>query len=222
MEKIKVLIVDDDELVTMSLAMILSAEPDMEIAGRGGCGADAVRLYGDLRPDILLMDIRMPDMTGVDAAEQILTEDRTAKILFLTTFSDEEYIVRALQLGVKGYLLKQDYRSLPDSIRAVMRGQNVFGGEIVSKMPSLLASSGSRDKEKSAADLMKLYSGAGITNKEFEVIQLIASGLSNREIAEKIFLSEGTVKNYISNILDKLSLRDRTQLAIHYLKNAGI
>ena len=222
MEKIKVLIVDDDELVTMSLAMILSAEADMAIAGRGSCGADAVRLYGDLRPDILLMDIRMPDMTGVDAAEQILTADRTAKILFLTTFSDEEYIVRALQLGVKGYLLKQDYRSLPDSIRAVMRGQNVFGGEIVSKMPSLLASSGSRDKEKSAADLMKLYSGAGITNKEFEVIQLIASGLSNREIAEKIFLSEGTVKNYISNILDKLSLRDRTQLAIHYLKNAGI
>jgi len=162
----------------------------------------------------------MPDMNGVDAAQQILDKDPQARILFLTTFSDEEYIIRALQLGVKGYLLKQDYQSIPDSIRAVMRGQNVYGGQIVSKLPAMMAAS-SNDKKAAAGPGsrdMSLYTKAGITDKEFEVIQLVADGLSNKEIAGKLFLSEGTVKNYISVILDKLSLRDRTQLAIQFLK----
>ncbi|MBP7060066.1 MAG: response regulator transcription factor, partial [Lachnospiraceae bacterium] len=120
----KILIVDDDELVTMSLEMILGADSELEVIGKGNSGADAIRLYDELKPDILLMDIRMKDMTGVDAAETILRTNRDACILFLTTFKDDEYIIRALQLGVRGYLLKQDYDSIPDSIRAVMRGQN--------------------------------------------------------------------------------------------------
>lgn len=215
MEKIRILIVDDDELVTMSLEVILGAEPDLEIVGKGNSGGDAIRLYNELRPDILLMDIRMKDMTGVDAAEQILRTDREAGILFLTTFKDDEYIIRALKLGVRGYLLKQNYDSIPDSVRAVMRGQNVFGGEIIQKMPQLFFNQAKLNEP----DDRYRYERAGITSKEYEVIQFVALGYSNREISEKIFLSEGTIKNYISNILDKLNLRDRTQLAIFYLKN---
>src|SRR5574344_1852253 len=136
---IRVLIIDDDELVTMSLGMILKAEKDIEIAGTGTSGADAVRLFDEQQPDILLCDIRMKDMTGLDAAEKILSVHPEARILFLTTFSDDEYIIRALKLGVKGYLLKQDYRSIADSLRAVTGGQNVFGGQVVSKLPELMA-----------------------------------------------------------------------------------
>ena len=220
MDNVRILIVDDDELVTMSLKMILEADPGFAVAGTANSGKEGVKLYGSLQPDLVLMDIRMPDMIGVDAAQQILDKDPQARILFLTTFSDEEYIIRALQLGVKGYLLKQDYQSIPDSIRAVMRGQNVYGGQIVSKLPAMMAAS-SNDKKAAAGPGsrdMSLYTKAGITDKEFEVIQLVADGLSNKEIAGKLFLSEGTVKNYISVILDKLSLRDRTQLAIQFLK----
>ena len=205
---IRVLIIDDDELVTMSLGMILKAEKDMEIAGTGAGGADAVKLYSELRPDILLCDIRMEDMTGLDAAEKILSVYPEARILFLTTFSDDEYIIKALKLGVKGYLLKQDYRSIADSLRAVMSGQNVFGGQVVSKLPELMARQHGFD-----------YAVHGITQKEYEIIQLVAQGLSNKEIASKAFLSEGTVKNHLTNILGKLALRDRTQLAIFGVKN---
>lgn len=259
MGKIKILIVDDDELVTMSLEMILGADSELEVIGKGNSGADAIRLYDELKPDILLMDIRMKDMTGVDAAETILRTNRDACILFLTTFKDDEYIIRALQLGVRGYLLKQDYDSIPDSIRAVMRGQNVFGGEIIQKMPRIfLKQTGSTESEdddpdkkinnggdelkentenkgdnlknkpenggedinkKSGSGDRYIYEKLGITPKEYEVIQFVALGYSNKEISEKIFLSEGTIKNYISNILDKLDLRDRTQLAIYYLRN---
>jgi len=207
---INVLIIDDDALVAMSLEMILSAEQDITVAGTGGSGADAIRLYGEKMPDILLMDIRMKDMTGLDAAERILAEHPDADILFLTTFSDDEYIIRALKLGVKGYLLKQDYKSIASCLRAVAGGQNVFGGAVVEKLPTLM-------EKKQGFD----YAAHGITEKEYEIIQLVAQGLSNREIAAKTFLSEGTVKNYLSLILDKLELRDRTQLAVFFLKNDG-
>jgi len=215
MEGMRVLIIDDDDIVTMSLEMILGEDPDLQVVGKGGSGAEAIELYSKLQPDILLMDIRMGDMTGVDAAEQILNKDKDAKILFLTTFSDDEYIIRALQLGVKGYLLKQDYQSIPVALKSVCNGQNVFGGAIVSKLPDLMErDAAAENDDKPGFD----YEACGITSKEYEVIQLVAEGLSNKEIADKIFLSEGTVKNYISTILDKLDLRDRTQLAIFYLK----
>ncbi len=205
----RILLIDDDELITMSLEMIISSDPAFEIAGRGHSGREAIQLYRETKPDLLLMDIRMEDMNGLDAAETILSEDPLAVILFLTTFSDDEYIVKALKLGVKGYLLKQDYKSLPGALRAALDGQSVFGGAVVNKLPDLLT----------AGPQTFDYSASSITEKEYEVIQLVSEGFSNKEISQKLFLSEGTVRNYLSSILDKLSLRDRTQLAIFYLKH---
>lgn len=216
MEKKRILLVDDDELITMSLEMIISSEHEFEIVGKGKSGREAVRLYNELTPDLLLMDIRMNDMNGLEAAEEILRTHKDAVILFLTTFSDDEYIVKALKLGVKGYLLKQDYKSLPAALNAAINGQSVFGGAIIGKLPSLM----NKDTDKpSASDATLNYESYGITEKEYEVIQLVSEGFSNKEIAQKLFLSEGTVRNYLSTILEKLGLRDRTQLAIFYLKN---
>ena len=212
MEKKRILLVDDDELITMSLEMIISADADFEIVGKGGSGREAVALYDELNPDLLLMDIRMADMNGLEAAEQILTNHRDATILFLTTFSDDEYIVKALKLGVKGYLLKQDYKSLPAALHAAINGQSVFGGAVIDKLPTLMSQTNADDKSFD-------YRKYDISEKEFEVIQLVAEGFSNKEISQKLFLSEGTVRNYLSTILEKLNLRDRTQLAIFYLKH---
>ena len=205
----RILLIDDDELITMSLEMIISSDSEFEIAGKGNSGREAIQKYRELQPDLLLMDIRMDDLNGLEAAEAILSEFPDAVILFLTTFSDDEYIVKALKLGVKGYLLKQDYKSLPGALRAALAGQSVFGGAIVGKLPNLVTS------EPQTYD----YSAHDITEKEFEVIQLVSDGFSNKEISQKLFLSEGTVRNYLSSILEKLNLRDRTQLAIFYLKH---
>ena len=161
-----------------------------------------------ISPDVLLMDIRMSPMSGLEASEEILKEKPEAKILLLTTFSDDEYIVKALKCGVKGYLLKQDYASILPAIRAVCTGQTVFGTQIISRLPELL-------ERKSAFD----YETYEITEKERDVMKLVADGKSNKEIAGEMFLSEGTIRNYISGILDKLNLRDRTQLAVFYLRN---
>ncbi len=229
MEKRRILLVDDDALITMSLEMIISADGQFEIVGKGCSGREAVDLYEELRPDLLLMDIRMSDMNGLEAAEEILGRHRDAVILFLTTFSDDEYIVKALKLGVKGYLLKQDYKSLPAALLAAINGQSVFGGAVVDKLPTLMNQSVEGDEAdpnrsfrtdgEGVAGAGFDYSAYDISDKEFAVIQLVAEGYSNKEIAGKLFLSEGTVRNYLSTILEKLDLRDRTQLAIFYLKN---
>lgn len=203
----RVLVVDDDRFVTMSLKTILEASGEIEVVGIGNSGAEAVELYDKYIPDILLMDIRMENMTGLEAAEKILEVHNDAKILFLTTFTDEEYIVKALKIGGKGYMLKQDFDGIVPALKIVYAGQSVFGGDVVGKIPGLIHV----DKEEN----LKEY---GITEKEFEIMQMVADGLSNKEIASKVFLSEGTVRNYISLLLEKLELRDRTQLAIFFLK----
>lgn len=156
------------------------------------------------------MDIQMKEMSGLEAAEQILQNHPQAKILFLTTFSDDEYIVKALNIGAKGYILKQDFEGIVPAIRAVEQGQSVFGGEIVNKIPVLMQSKETFD-----------YAKYEISEKEQEIIEQVALGKSNKEIAKTLFLSEGTVRNYISSVLDKLSLRDRTQLAVFYYRNVN-
>lgn len=205
----KILIVDDDSIVALSLKTILEAK-GLQICALGNSGEQAVSLYRQHKPDILLMDIRMENMTGLEAAEKILSEDKAAKILFLTTFSDDEYILKALNMGAKGYILKQDFESIETALLAVERGQSVFGGEIVSKLPELM-------QQKSGFN----YETEGISPKEWEITTLVAEGLSNKEIANRLYLNEGTVRNYISSVLEKLSLRDRTQLAVFYYQKCG-
>lgn len=204
----KVLVVDDDRVVGISLKTILEAESDITVPALGRDGAEAVSLYRAHQPDILLMDIRMEGMNGLDAASSILSEYPAANILFLTTFSDDEYIVRALRLGAKGYLLKQDFESIVPALHAVYGGQNVFGSEVVKKIPDILSSPKEPD-----------VSGLPLTEKEIEIMKLVAEGLNNKEIAQTLFLSEGTVRNYLSSTLEKLEVRDRTQLAIYYYKH---
>ncbi len=204
----KVLVVDDDRVVGISLKTILEAEPDITVPALGKDGTEAIALYKEHQPDILLMDIRMEGMNGLDAATTILATTPSAKILFLTTFSDDEYIVRALRLGAKGYLLKQDFESIVPALHAVYGGQNVFGTEVVKKIPDIL----STPKEPDVSELP-------LNEKEIEIMKLVAEGLNNKEIAQTLFLSEGTVRNYLSSTLEKLELRDRTQLAIYYYKH---
>jgi len=203
-----ILIVDDDRLVCVSLKTILEADPEISVTGTGNNGQQAIELYRRHKPDILLMDIRMDTMTGLDAGEVLLKEYPDARILYLTTFSDDAYIVRALKIGAKGYLLKQNFESIIPALKAVYTGQRVFGDEIITKLPSLIHGGGSPG-----------FSNYDLTEKETELLVHISEGLSNREISEAMFLSEGTVRNYISILLEKLNLRDRTQLAVFYYKN---
>lgn len=203
-----IVIVDDDRLAAASLKTILEAQEKIKVQAVGYDGAEAITLYEEYRPDVLLLDIRMQHMTGLDAAERIMGKYHDAKILFLTTFSDDEYIVRALHIGAKGYILKQDFEGIAPALEAVCLGQTVFGGKVVDKLPDLL-------QEESHFN----YEEMGITSKEYEIIELVAQGMSNKEISEQTFLSEGTIRNYLSNILNKLELRDRTQLAVFFYKN---
>ncbi|WP_298485043.1 response regulator transcription factor [uncultured Ruminococcus sp.] len=182
-----IVIVDDDKLVAVSLKTILESTGSVNVLAMGSCGEEAIELYSRHRPDVLLMDIRMNGMSGIEAGEKILADFPEAKILYLTTFSDDEYIIKAVLMGAKGYILKQDFES---------------------KLPELLTNHSSFDFER-----------YGIAEKEQEIIKQVAKGLSNKEIATLLYLSEGTVRNYISSILEKLSLRDRTQLAIFYYTN---
>ena len=201
----KVLIVDDDPLVSGALKVILESESDMEVVGVASSGAEAVAAAKENAPDVVVMDIRMDGMNGIEAAEKILSDNKGIKILFLTTFLDDEYINKALSLGASGYILKQECATLASSVRAVFGGQIVFGGKIVEKLPDLM-----NRKEKFD------YAQYDITDKEKELIEMVAEGLSNKEISERMFLGEGTVRNMMSSVLSKLDLRDRTQLACFY------
>ena len=200
-----IVVIDDDKLVALSLRTILESTGQINVLEVGSSGADAIELYRRHIPDVILMDIRMEGMSGIDAGREILKEFPDAKILYLTTFADDEYIVNALSMGAKGYILKQDFEVIAPSLEAVMRGQSVFGDKVIGKLPDLM-------KPKESFD----FAAHGITDKEREIIELVAEGLSNKEIAAKLFLGEGTVRNYISTLLEKLALRDRTQLAVFY------
>ncbi|MBQ8515786.1 MAG: response regulator transcription factor [Ruminococcus sp.] len=202
-----IIVIDDDRLAALSLKTILESTGSISVLAIGHSGAEAIALFESHRPDVLLMDIRMEGMTGIEAGEHILQKHPEARILYLTTFSDDEYIVKAMNMGAKGYILKQDFEGIAPALETVLRGQRVFGEEVVSRLPELMKSGRQSDFDSAAYD---------ISRKEEEIIILVAEGLSNKEIAAELFLSEGTVRNYISGILEKLELRDRTQLAIFY------
>lgn len=204
----RVVLIDDDQLVCMSLKMILEVGDEIEVAAVGNDGSQALPLYREYKPDVLLMDIRMQGVNGTEALEELLKSFPEAKVLFLTTFLDDEYIVKALELGAKGYIIKQNFEHIVTALKAVHSGQNVYGDEIISKIPNLIKASDSFD-----------YTEQDINEKEYEIITLVAEGLSNKEIASSLCLSEGTIRNYLSAILEKLKLRDRTQLAVFYYKH---
>lgn len=205
------MIVDDDPLVQESLKIILEKDGDIEVVSLCGSGREAVSAFAETKPDLVLSDIRMEDMDGLAATSEILKIDPQAKVILLTTFLDDEYINQALKVGAKGYILKQDCASLSDAVRAVYGGQTVFGGKIVERLPDLL--------NRSESFRWEDYD---ITPKEQEIVELVAEGLSNKEIAQKMFLGEGTVRNMISSVLSKLDLRDRTQLACFYYQRIKI
>ena len=207
----KVVIIDDDKLVAASLKTIVESDPGIEVLATGSSGQEALELYEEFKPDVLLTDIRMEGMSGLEAGETILEKHKDAKLLYLTTFNDDEYIVKALSIGAKGYIIKQDFDSIIPSLKAVNSGQSVFGNEITEKLPNILTNNIPNETFK--------YTTFDLTDQESEIVKCVAEGLSNKEIADKLFLSEGTVRNYISNILSKLELRDRTNLAIFYYKN---
>lgn len=205
----KIIVVDDDKIVAVSLKTILEASGKIEVTALGSSGEEAIELYRLHHPDVVLMDIRMNGMTGLEAGEMILSEDANARILYLTTFADDEYIGKALEIGAKGYILKQDFEGIAPALETVLGGQKVFGEAVVSRMHQYM------NKEHRDFD----YTAYDLSEKEMQLIGLVAEGLSNKEIASSLYLSEGTVRNYLSNILEKLNLRDRTQLAVFYYKN---
>lgn len=212
----RVVIADDDAVVVESLRIVLDAQPDIEVAGCGTDGADAVRLAADAAPDVVLLDIQMPGMDGLAAAEQILATPRPPRVVFLTTFSDDEYIVRALSLGAAGYLIKQDVAGVASALRAVMAGRSVLEGEVLERAVALGAggAAGASGATAERPDLATVF--PQLTDREREVVALIAEGLDNREVAAAAYMGEGTVRNHISSILAKLHLRNRTQIAVAY------
>lgn len=204
--KIKVLIVDDQLLVRQGLATLLALEEDLEVVGQAGDGEEAISQVGFLQPDVVLMDMRMPKKTGVEATQEIQKRYPAVKVLVLTTYDEDELIVGALKAGAAGYLLKDSpSEKLATAIRAVKEGYTQLSPSVTPKVVSLMHGS---TKEKKG-DLLKAFS-----EREIEVIELIAKGLSNKEIAETLYITQGTVKNYVTKILGQLNLRDRTQLAV--------
>lgn len=231
----RVAVVDDDAFICESLKVILGAQDDIDVVAMGKDGDDAVRLFCELHPDVMLLDIQMPVRDGLSAAREILARSPQARVVFLTTFSDDEYLVRALRYGARGYLIKQDVAAIAPALRAVMNGQTVLEGEVLARVSLPEASSqnaeGSEGSTGTATDVSVPAAGAvakasarprtfaELTDREFEVVQLVAEGLDNREIAATAFLSEGTVRNHISSILAKLHLKNRTQIAVAYYRS---
>ena len=212
----RIAIVDDDPIVCQSLETILTATGTAEVLWTANDGDTAVRRYFETpasRPDVLLIDIQMPGTSGLDAAREILSTDPAARILFLTTFTDQSYIAQAMGLGAKGYLIKQDVAAVGPALQAVMAGQVVLGAEVLGKLTERTPNPADSDDSRDTADSIEGLLG----EREREITALVAEGLDNRDIAARLFLSEGTVRNRISAILDKLGLTNRTQLAILWL-----
>jgi len=206
---LKVLVVDDDALIRDSLELLLAMEEDIEVIGTAANGQAALELCKKTPPDIVLMDIRMPVMDGVLGTKVIKEQFPKVNVVILTTFRDDEYIKMAIKNGASGYILKsQQAESIVESLRSVAGGNTVLGNDVASTLSSMFK----ENKISNPADYQ-------LTDREMEIMELVGNGLSNKEIAAKLYLGEGTVRNYIARLFDKLKLRDRTQLAIFYLKH---
>jgi DNA-binding NarL/FixJ family response regulator len=217
---IRTLVADDDPFIRESLRLILGTMPDIGVAGVCADGQEAVRFVREHpgEVDVVLMDVRMPVCDGVEGTRLIRETAPDVKVLILTTFDDDEYIVKALKYGAGGYLLKNvPPDTIAEGIRAVHAGHTLMHPDVARKLAGMLHAGGSGAGEAAPSGRKRL-ADFGLTDTEQRIVRKIADGLSNREIAQSLFLSEGTVKNYITEILGKLELRDRTQIAIFYLR----
>ncbi|WHT19423.1 response regulator transcription factor [Crossiella sp. CA-258035] len=205
---IRVMLVDDQELMRMGFRMVLDAQEDLQVVGEAGDGAEAVRKAAELRPDVVLMDVRMPVLDGVEATKRISAEG-TSKVLVMTTFDLDEYVLAALRGGASGFLLKDTPPAdLVSALRAVASGDAVVSPSVTRRLLDRFLGSADSGQLRDATVLDVL------TEREREVLVLIAKGMSNAEIAKTLFLSEATVKTHVGRILAKLDLRDRVQAVV--------
>ncbi len=207
---IRILLVDDEDLVRSGFRLILETEPGFEVVGEASNGVEAVELTRELDPNVVLMDIQMPEMNGLEATRQIaaLGREETSRVLILTTFELDEYVYEALRAGASGFLLKRTPAAdLASGIRVVAAGEALLAPSVTRKLIDQFA-------QRPAAERMDPGALDQITEREREVLELVAHGLPNAEIAEQLVVTEGTVKTHIKRIFMKLNLRDRTQAVI--------
>ncbi|WLR51164.1 response regulator transcription factor [Bacillus tianshenii] len=206
---IKVLFVDDHEMVRIGVSSYLSAQPDIDVIGEADDGAKAVQLALELRPDIILMDLVMKEMDGIEATEQIISQWPEAKIIIVTSFVDDEKVYPALEAGATSYMLKTSKASeIANAIRDTYEGQSVLEPEVTGKMMMKMRSKRNQPLHEQ------------LTNREMEVLLLMADGKANQDIADELFISLKTVKAHVSNILSKLEVQDRTQAVIYAFKHS--
>jgi DNA-binding NarL/FixJ family response regulator len=208
-ETIRILLVDDQRLMREGLRILLELEPDLRIAGEATDGQSALDAYAELEPDVVLMDVRMPGMDGVEATWRLHERWPEARVIILTTFDDDEYVFEGLRAGARGYLLKDvSGHDLADAVRTVAAGGALIEPSVARKVVAEFA--------RVAPPIRPLDAGLAepLSDREEEILSLVARGLSNREIADRLSLAPGTVKNYVTTILQKLGARDRTQAAL--------
>ena len=224
---VRVLVVDDQQLVRDGIASLLRVQDGISVVGTATNGQEALEQARALRPDVILMDVRMPVMNGVEAAIQILREVPSCSILMLTTFDDEEYVRDALRAGARGYLLKDlPAQELARAVHAVSQGVYQLDAAVIERMIDAFSRPNTAQKSETSKAEVRMtapeaLATAGLTNREIEVLRLIATGATNREVADALVISEGTVKNHLSNIFGRLGLRDRTQ-AVMYAREHGL
>lgn len=212
---IKLLLVDDQALFREGLHTLLSIWDDLEVVGEASNGQEAIEATAKLAPEVVLMDIRMPILDGVAATRQLHALHPEVKVIILTTFDDDEYVFEGLRAGAVGYLLK-DVASerLVEAIRAAARGESFLEPSVAAKVVAEFARLPSQVAPPSAASSKPQPLAEPLSERELEILKLIATGASNKEIASQLFIAEGTVKNHVTNILGKMNVRDRTQAAL--------
>lgn len=219
---IKVALIDDQAMVRVGLKMILEAETDIEIVGEAADGADAVALVRDTAPDLVLMDIRMPGLDGLAATAEVLAAHPEARVVILTTFDDDEYVYEALRAGASGFLLKSaDGDTLVNAVRVVAGGEALLAPEVTRRVierfaakPAVAIPVQPSEGAEPAKHVPSAEAVGDLSNREVEVLQLLARGMSNQEIAQELWVSSTTVKTHVSHILTKLGVRDRVQAVV--------